>query len=447
MKAFFATLIIMLGILTAAWIVEGIAMLAANWPILLIIAAVALLAAGIYLLVKHWKTVWNWIKEIAMAVWRWLVDAWNATWKGIMVVVHWIKKEIIDPIIRYFEFLLSIWKAVWHGIQAYVSFVFNNIVKPVIRFFEALWHGIVAVFNWIIGFFRKWWALLLELFLPGVFAILAIWHSFHTAITNAIRAAWAFIQTIFKTAWEGIKAAAVAIWHGIYDFIVEPIEKAWQKIVAFWGMIQEAFKTAWKDIKAAAVAIWHGIYDSIVNPIEKAYNWIQKKLDGIGKAVRDAFNGVLDWLKGLWDKWTKVGEDVIKGIIKGLEGMAGKLWDKVTGIANRMLKVAQDAIGAKSPSTLFADEVGKMIPLGIALGITQAAPVVNDALGSVMGGTTRAAPSMLAGGVPLGRALMAGAGGGAPLLVQINLDGRKVGDALVTSQQRFKGRNNSTFLT
>ena len=45
-------------------------------PILLIVAAIALVVAAAYELVTHWKTVWGAIKDAVKVVVDWLTGAW-----------------------------------------------------------------------------------------------------------------------------------------------------------------------------------------------------------------------------------------------------------------------------------------------------------------------------------------------------------------------------------
>lgn len=135
-------LVVAIGAYTIAMAQAAIATIAATWEILLIIAVVALVAVGIYELVKHWKTVWNWIKRIAADVWHWLVDAWHDTWNAILAAVDWIKKHIIDPIVDFFDkylvkpavetfhFLSDEWHKVWDGIKGAIDSAWR-FMKPI----------------------------------------------------------------------------------------------------------------------------------------------------------------------------------------------------------------------------------------------------------------------------------------------------------------------------
>ncbi|MDN4236381.1 phage tail tape measure protein [Citrobacter portucalensis] len=77
-----------------AAIMAGIGINLMSWPVLLVIGAIALLAAGCYLLVKHWDDVKaavmntaaftavagvvEWLAGVFSAAWQWIKDGWNS---------------------------------------------------------------------------------------------------------------------------------------------------------------------------------------------------------------------------------------------------------------------------------------------------------------------------------------------------------------------------------
>lgn len=67
--------------------------------------------------------------------------------------------------------------------------------------------------------------------------------------------------------------------------------------------------------------------------------------------------------------WGSIGLNIIKGIGNGLRNAAGFLIDAARDAARRALDAAKSFLGISSPSKLFANEVGRWIPPGIAQGI------------------------------------------------------------------------------
>lgn len=69
--------------------------------------------------------------------------------------------------------------------------------------------------------------------------------------------------------------------------------------------------------------------------------------------------------------WLGVGADIIRGIGNGLMQAASYLWDRAKEVARSALNQIKSELGIESPSKVFADEVGRWIPPGIAVGIDE----------------------------------------------------------------------------
>lgn len=84
------------------------------------------------------------------------------------------------------------------------------------------------------------------------------------------------------------------------------------------------------------------------------------KIPQIVSSIQKAFSSI---------DWGAVGKNIIRGIANGLKNAGGMIIDAAKEAANSALKAAKKALGIESPSTVFCDEVGKMIPAGMAKGV------------------------------------------------------------------------------
>lgn len=78
-----------------------------------------------------------------------------------------------------------------------------------------------------------------------------------------------------------------------------------------------------------------------------------------------------------------VGAAIIDGIRDGITGGVSRLAGSVVSMGHGAVTAARDALGIHSPSRVFRDEIGRQIPAGLELGITQGAAPVNDAVSSL----------------------------------------------------------------
>ena len=88
--------------------------------------------------------------------------------------------------------------------------------------------------------------------------------------------------------------------------------------------------------------------------------------------------------------WIALGKNIVDGIIKGIQAMGATFVTAILSLCQNALGAVKKFFGISSPSKVMADEVGRYIPEGIALGIEKNADVVDDALHDVVMDSTDA---------------------------------------------------------
>lgn len=76
----------------------------------------------------------------------------------------------------------------------------------------------------------------------------------------------------------------------------------------------------------------------------------------------------------------KIGENIVKGISKGIKSQYSELNNAVKNIMKSVVSTSKKSLQIKSPSRVFANQVGKFIPLGIAQGIEDNAYTIYSTL-------------------------------------------------------------------
>ena len=80
--------------------------------------------------------------------------------------------------------------------------------------------------------------------------------------------------------------------------------------------------------------------------------------------------------------WGSIGENIIKGIAKGISSAIGWVVNAAKKAAKAAFNAAKSLLGIHSPSTLFRDEIGLNMALGMGIGFEDNIPVqdINSAL-------------------------------------------------------------------
>ena len=112
--------------------------------------------------------------------------------------------------------------------------------------------------------------------------------------------------------------------------------------------------------------------------IGSLYSGIIKYIGNMIKVAGDIFETLKKSFKEI--KWGQLGINIINGITNGVKNAAINLSNSVKKAANDALGGVKNFLGINSPSTVMRDEVGKMMGLGMAEGITNSTKQVNTAL-------------------------------------------------------------------
>lgn len=81
-------------------------------------------------------------------------------------------------------------------------------------------------------------------------------------------------------------------------------------------------------------------------------------------------SGLLKGVGSIFD----VGVQLIRGLFEGIKNAGTWLYNKLRGWVSDVLGWVKRLFGIHSPSTVFADEIGKFIPPGITVGVEEAMP-------------------------------------------------------------------------
>ena len=137
-----------------------------------------------------------------------------------------------------------------------------------------------------------------------------------------------------------------------------------------------------------AATLISGLLQNLPQIISAGFSLITALIQGIGQALPGIITAAVQAAQTLWDSftslnWPQLGMDILNGIINGLKSAIGGLVDAAVSAAQATYNAAKDALDIHSPSRLFRDNIGKMIPAGMALGITDNLDAVTKAMNEI----------------------------------------------------------------
>lgn len=149
-----------------------------------------------------------------------------------------------------------------------------------------------------------------------------------------------------------------------------------------------------KALQAEAPNIMKSIFDKVVSTI-KNIDWIgtgKSVLQFLGQGIQGIAQSIPNILRSIFEAgvnalksidWISLGKNIIQGVVNGIKALGSQIKEVLLGFASSALDGVKDFFGIHSPSRVMRDQVGKWIPLGMALGIEENADQVEDAMGEL----------------------------------------------------------------
>lgn len=298
-----------IGAVTAAMVVARLATIAwsesllAN-PIVLIVAAIAALAAGVYYAYTHFKG---------------FRDAVQDVWHALQTAASWFDRTVIHSKL----------------LQSVIAMVSKEITKA----WHAAWNEVGSVINW----FEKGPLALIK---QEIASFSKFWDAHSKDIEQIAKAVWKLIGTVIV---GEAKIMFAIVKNALTDF-----EQVWRIV---WGVIRDVIKLAW-DLIANVVRAGTKIFLDIISLFLDLLHGRWSKLGpDLGHLLVDALNGIKtilynfgkDALKLLYD----AGMNIIKGLVNGIKAGFGMVKNVVGDLGGVAKGAFHSIMGIFSPSRVM----------------------------------------------------------------------------------------------
>lgn len=92
------------------------------------------------------------------------------------------------------------------------------------------------------------------------------------------------------------------------------------------------------------------------------------------RKIADLGSTVVNKIKGETKDSKSIGSNMVSGLWNGVNGKSGWLKDKIGGFARGIVSKTKQVLKIQSPSRVFEDEIGEMIPAGVGGGVEKGTP-------------------------------------------------------------------------
>ena len=140
--------------------------------------------------------------------------------------------------------------------------------------------------------------------------------------------------------------------------LIEALPRLIDKVPEIINKLFDAFIRNLPKIIDAGVQIIIMLIAGLVNSIPNLIGQIPNLVKMVFNAMTSGFQII-----------GQVGKGIVTGIWNGISNATSWIWSKISGWCDTIVRNIKNFFGIHSPSTLFRDEVGKMLPQGLAIGI------------------------------------------------------------------------------
>ena len=260
----------------------------------IIIAALVALGVAIY---KNWDSIkqwtietWNSIKEYLIELWDGIVQSSSEAWSSFLETMH----SFFDPIGQFFSDLWTnigqICSDTWNTIVeffsgAWASFteMMHSFFDPIGEFFSSLWSGIVETAS-------SWWTSLVTTASELWGTLLQAWQETWNTIVTVLDPIISLISTVLQAGWLLIQAGVQIAWAAISQYIIQPIQQAYDWVSTKIGELVTWLGTQWEIAKAVAQVAWGLFKQYITQPVQEAWSLVKEK-----------FSDLISWLSSQWE--------------------------------------------------------------------------------------------------------------------------------------------------
>lgn len=180
-----------------------------------------------------------------------------------------------------------------------------------------------------------------------------------TLIPQMVDAVILMVETLIDNI-DMIIDAGIQLILGLADGLIQALPRLIEKIPVIIEKLVMAIANNLPKIVQAGINLVIKLASGLIQAIPQL-------LQAIPKIISSIVSGFASYMS----KMGEIGLNLVKGIWNGISNATQWILDKIKGFGQAVLDGIKSFFGIHSPSTLFQDEIGKNLALGVGLGFEQ----------------------------------------------------------------------------
>ncbi len=307
------------------------------------------------------------ITDVLWSIWSGFCDLLAPVFEGVFSVISSVLGTVMDVLTGILDVFIGIFTGNWDQCWAGIKEIFGGIWDGIVGIFTAVINTLKGIFDTVLSWFGTTWS--------------ECWTGIQTFFTNI----WNSIVTFFTNIINGIVAAVSNFVTSIITFFAELptnialfITNAWNAVV-LWAtnMVNKAREMGTNFLNGVVSSMTQlpgKIQQFLTSAINNLATWVTNMGTKGKEAITSLINNVVAAAKYIPSKVMSIGSDIVSGVWKGICNAKDAFVNNVKGFFSGIVDGVKDALGIGSPSKVFAKEVGKWMPAGVAVGFEDEMP-------------------------------------------------------------------------
>lgn len=284
-----------------------------------------------------------------------LADSVLTVADNIMPVVEQVANSIM-------EILPEVLNRITENLPQFLSAgsnILTNIITGLTNNMPAIMNAIMQILNTLINTVVQNLPQIIDAGIQILTSLVqGIAESLPTIIPAMVDAVVLMVETLIDNL-ELMMDAGIQLILGLADGLIEALPRLIEKIPVIIDKLINAIANNLPKIIEAGIVLTVKLAEGLIKAIPQLLSKIPQIISTIVK-------GLMNGVRSLKD----VGKNLLKGLWEGMSGLGTWLWNKVKGMLNGLTDKIKNFFGIHSPSTLFKDEIGENLALGLGEGFT-----------------------------------------------------------------------------
>lgn len=191
-------------------------------------------------------------------------------------------------------------------------------------------------------------------------------------ITNLAQGIWDNLPVIVDTLVELIGSLLDTLLEHMPSFISRGMELIGSLIQGIWDNLPQIISTIFDLLSRLIATIRQRLPEFIAKGLELVGQLaigLVKAIPGLVAKIPSIIFAIIKGFGSLAGSMLGIGGDIVKGLWNGIKNVKDWILGKIGGFVGDVIGGIKGFFGIKSPSKLMANEVGKFLPEGLAVGI------------------------------------------------------------------------------